>query len=328
MLGKESVSESWEDYQLTLQSRDPVRDEWIYNILDGKTEQESIVYRDERFLLIPPLLKEKKKGAPLKKEYPTGAYLLAIPEDRSLRSIRDLRQQHLDLLKHMYTVTLEVMKSKYGVTKDQLEIEFHYIPSAYHLHIHFRKKSDKPPKTDTGLNVVHRLFDVIKLIKSDDLYFQKHDIEIMVKNASTWRANLNEAAKRPSPVTSQLKSKEESKLIETYNHSFGNYRYAVSEADMKSNLKQMIENSEVKLRIIISDSEEYTGILSGFDKQKGTVTLRRCSRFIQGSTKISVGNLFGSLSREAKDVPASADSPAGSDERVFDASKIVDIIDC
>ena len=292
----------------------------------GEKEAESIVYRDEKFLLIPPLL--RKKGSPDKKEYaPPGTYLLAIPMDRSLRSIRDLRREHKPLLKHIFDTTTAFMDKNYGVPKSQLEIEFHYTPSAYHLHMHFRKKDDRPHKAsavDSGINIVHKLTDVIKLINSDDLYFQRQSIEIMVKNKESWRNNLEAIKKRKSSD-------------QVTDRNIDNYSYAISESELQVDLLNMIQSREVRLMIVISESEVYSGILCGFDREK--VTLRSWSRYIQGSTKINVGNLFGGGSGgsgsggsggEAKEAFSSSASNNAVDkgEKVFEIIKILDIKDC
>ncbi len=45
---KKLVQEDYESYLQTLEKRNPEKDIWIYNIIDGISEQESILYRDDK----------------------------------------------------------------------------------------------------------------------------------------------------------------------------------------------------------------------------------------------------------------------------------------
>jgi len=89
-------------------------------------------------------------------------YCLAIVNDRSLRSIRDLNGSHLKLLRnirygllasHPWTrssrqgltrhtldarnESLMALEEKYGAEVSSLRVYFHYQPTYYHLHVHF-----------------------------------------------------------------------------------------------------------------------------------------------------------------------------------------------
>lgn len=71
--------------------------QWVYNILEGKTEQDRIIYdnksESEGFVLLPDL-----KWDGLTKE---TLYLLAIVRQRGIKSLRDLDETHLPLLKRI-----------------------------------------------------------------------------------------------------------------------------------------------------------------------------------------------------------------------------------
>lgn len=71
--------------------------QWVYNILDRKSETERVVYENthssEGFVLLPDLKWDGKQIETL--------YLLAICNDRNIKSIRDLNEQHLPLLKNI-----------------------------------------------------------------------------------------------------------------------------------------------------------------------------------------------------------------------------------
>jgi len=126
---KKLVQEDHETYLQTLENRDPKKDQWIYNIIDGISEQESILYRDEKCIVFINYFWDGKDTDKLQ--------LLCMPTDINLRSIRSLDASHLPLLEHMKTVTLDVIREKYGLEEGDIKMYFHYEPSTYHLHIHF-----------------------------------------------------------------------------------------------------------------------------------------------------------------------------------------------
>lgn len=124
---------------------------WIYNILDGITEQESIVYRSatygqpssipdaksEGFLLLPDLNWDQLTA--------TGLHLLALVERRDLWSLRGLKRKHVPWLKHLHQ---EIVKASAAVAaklvpegsgladEDQFKCYVHYQPTYYHFHVH------------------------------------------------------------------------------------------------------------------------------------------------------------------------------------------------
>ena len=126
---KKIIRETYEEYLKSLQKRDPNKDKWIYNIIDGTSEQELILHRDETCIIISTYMWDSINIDKL--------HILCLPKDVSLRSIRSLTAQHIPLLEHMKKVTLETIKNKYGLDECYLKIFFHYEPSTYHLHIHF-----------------------------------------------------------------------------------------------------------------------------------------------------------------------------------------------
>jgi len=127
--GKKIVKETFEQYLKNLKKRDPTKDTWIYNIIDGISEQNKILYRDELCIVIPTYLWDSLNTDKL--------HILCLPTDITLRSIRSLKADHIPLLEHMKKVTLETIKNKYCIDECYLKMFFHYEPSTYHLHIHF-----------------------------------------------------------------------------------------------------------------------------------------------------------------------------------------------
>uniref|UniRef100_A0AAV1V5X7 m7GpppX diphosphatase n=1 Tax=Peronospora matthiolae TaxID=2874970 RepID=A0AAV1V5X7_9STRA len=108
--------------------------EWVYNILEHKSETERIIYEDTHpyngFVLLPDF----KWSDQSKLE---SLYCLAIVHDRSLRSLRDLTGAHLKLLRNIRNACLNILREKYGVNASSIRAYLHYQPTYYHLHVHF-----------------------------------------------------------------------------------------------------------------------------------------------------------------------------------------------
>ncbi|ORY09683.1 HIT-like domain-containing protein [Clohesyomyces aquaticus] len=116
---------------------------WVYNILDGRTEQDDIIYRShpiasspstihpEAFLLLPDLNWDRLTLRSL--------HLLALPERRDILSVRDLTKAHLPWLRNMrakiLAQTVELYRER-GLEEDMLKLYVHYQPTYYHFHVH------------------------------------------------------------------------------------------------------------------------------------------------------------------------------------------------
>jgi diadenosine tetraphosphate (Ap4A) HIT family hydrolase len=123
------VYENYQDYISNLEKIDPAKDKWIYNIIDGISEQKYILYRDDRCIIIPSY---KWDASDI-----TKLHILCLPVDKNLRTIRSLDASHIPLLEHMKQRTLYIIKHGYRLDESHIKMYFHYDPSTYHLHIHF-----------------------------------------------------------------------------------------------------------------------------------------------------------------------------------------------
>lgn len=100
---------------------------WIYKLIRGESgsEKECVYIDDPEFLLCRDL-------------HPgSDDRFLVIFKDLSLRTIRDLRQEHIPLL----TRVRETVVSFLGETQDEARVGdyrifFHYTPSVFQLHAH------------------------------------------------------------------------------------------------------------------------------------------------------------------------------------------------
>ena len=117
--------------------RDEGRLNWVFNIIEGRAEQEDVMLREpglqgdnEGFLLTPDLNWDKKTLKSL--------HLLALVERRDIWSLRDLKKRHVIWLKHMREKVLDATVKLYEgkIEKDQIKLYVHYQPTYYHFHIH------------------------------------------------------------------------------------------------------------------------------------------------------------------------------------------------
>jgi m7GpppX diphosphatase len=119
-----------------LRKREQGRLNWVWNIIDGKTEVEDVIYRtprgrdgDKGFLLLPDLNWDRKTLE--------GLHLLGLVERADIWSLRDLRKRHVGWLKDMRSKLLLATVQTYPqLEEDQLKLYVHYQPTYYHFHIH------------------------------------------------------------------------------------------------------------------------------------------------------------------------------------------------
>ncbi|KAL4901894.1 hypothetical protein BDW74DRAFT_159141 [Aspergillus multicolor] len=115
--------------------REEGRLNWVFNILEGRTEQEDVLLRDDghgaedAFLVLPDLNWDRKTLGSL--------HLLALVQRRDIWSLRDLKKKHVPWLKYLRKRVLEGAVKMYpGLEEDQLKLYVHYQPTYYHFHIH------------------------------------------------------------------------------------------------------------------------------------------------------------------------------------------------
>lgn len=115
--------------------------QWIGSVLDGSQEKEHVKLDTDTYLLLPDTERvnrywtQKKINSDYSKSITVN--WLAIVKDPSLRTIRDLRGEHIPMLQSLQKDCLKKITDETGVPQDKIMVYFHYHPSIYHLHIHF-----------------------------------------------------------------------------------------------------------------------------------------------------------------------------------------------
>lgn len=140
------------------------RIQWVRNILDGTSEADRVIYRQEKeFVILPDM---KWDGSP------ESLYWVAIADREDILSLRSLTQEHLGLLKAIRAAACRLAQERYGMTQEQLRLFVHYQPSYYHFHVHITALSfvDAP---GVFVGQAHLLDTVINNIEMYNDYYQR-----------------------------------------------------------------------------------------------------------------------------------------------------------
>ena len=160
---KKIARETYDEYLKYIVKRDLKKDQWIYNIIDGTSEKDSVLYRDDLCVVVPTYIWNGKCVDKL--------HILSMPTDTTLRCIRSLNSSHIPLLEHMKKETVKIIRNKYGLDENQLKMFFHYEPSTYHLHIHFVNVSYHDARSSVEYS--HELNNVIFNLSLYNDYYQR-----------------------------------------------------------------------------------------------------------------------------------------------------------
>jgi len=166
-----------------------------YDIVHNKTKEKVIFSDPDKetgFALLVDFKwkKHPKKieGADLKNVETEGLYCIAFPI-KSLRTIRDLKGEHLGLLKSIRDQGAAAIKKHYGMNRTELRIFIHYLPQFYYFHVHFTG-----PSIDFGIyaDQARMLDEVIGNLEMDSEYYSKCKLVIKVGTEELKKALLPE----------------------------------------------------------------------------------------------------------------------------------------
>jgi len=135
------------------------RTQWVENILTGLSEQSKILYSSPSFVILPDMKWDLKTVSSL--------YLVSIVQDRTIRSMRDLRKCHIGLLKDIRREAARIVSEKWGLGNGSLRIYVHYQPSYYHFHVHIVNANYQAGMLGMTVGQAHLLDDIISLLELD-----------------------------------------------------------------------------------------------------------------------------------------------------------------
>ena len=101
---------------------------WINDILNKKNETHRIIFENDKFILMKDIVWTNKDNK--------NFYLLALPKNGNISSIRELTKNDLSLLNHLKKEIPKIVKKKYKFNSNKIYMFFHYLPSFYYLHLH------------------------------------------------------------------------------------------------------------------------------------------------------------------------------------------------
>lgn len=134
------------------------RCKWIYDIIDGKVNQQYVIYNHESFIIIS----DKLSYMDVK-----DVHLIAFVKTKKLRTIKDIRRRHISLITAIRDTGIKYLHNKYQFNIVNINTYFNYPPGTYLLHIHFAYKNSK-----CDLNTRHYNVDtVIHNITQNEYYY-------------------------------------------------------------------------------------------------------------------------------------------------------------
>jgi len=149
----------------------PSKIAWVWNIIEGRNEQGSILHRGSDFVLIPDMKWDQKNISTL--------YCLAISAEPGLLSIRDLREYHVPMLKAIKKISAQAIDQKFGVPENQLRMYVHYLPTFYQLHVHINHIESY---AEGGCNVGKAILldDIVDNLERNGNYYQEASLTIIL----------------------------------------------------------------------------------------------------------------------------------------------------
>ncbi|XP_064483450.1 m7GpppX diphosphatase-like [Ornithodoros turicata] len=161
--------------------------QWVYNILDHKKEAERIIFEDPNtdtgFVLLPDMKWDTKQLENL--------HVLAVCHKHGIKSIRDLRGEHLPLLRNIRDKVHETLQTNFGIGPHKLRAYLHYQPSYYHLHVHFSEITYDAPGIQAER--AHLISQVISNIELLDDYYGCVALNYVVKDGTPLHTVLKKA---------------------------------------------------------------------------------------------------------------------------------------
>ncbi|XP_015123992.1 m7GpppX diphosphatase [Diachasma alloeum] len=174
----EETPELYKNVTLPRLLREPFSLQWVDNILNGTAEKDRVIYNDADNDLGFVLVKDLKWDDQIQ-----TLYLLAITRQR-IRSIRELNETHLPLLKNIKESACKAIEEQYKIPRSQLKIFFHYQPTFYHLHVHFT--SFAVENAGAIVERAHLLTTVINNIELVSDYYEKAVLSFRVPKLSSY----------------------------------------------------------------------------------------------------------------------------------------------
>jgi m7GpppX diphosphatase len=176
--------------------------QWIASIISGDQEKDQVILRTDEFVLLPDTERVNRywrtTTAERGKSSPKGRMTLnwlAIVHDLRVRTLRDLRGEHLPMLRRMLEACMAEVEQTTGLPRDQVMAYVHYPPSVYQLHVHFSYPYGQFCHRDAYR--VHSLEGIINNLEIDPEYYARATLLLAMHRQSPHCLALTGAERRP-----------------------------------------------------------------------------------------------------------------------------------
>jgi len=135
---------------------------WIHKLIHN-THDEPILINQKEWLMcknISPVYERLK--------YPSDMRYLIIFKDINLKTVRDLRSNHVTLLHEIEVSVRKYLQQHHHQEAKKYELFFHYLPSVYQLHAHASKR-----KICIDTSRRQHFHNVASNLTNDTLYYNK-----------------------------------------------------------------------------------------------------------------------------------------------------------
>lgn len=152
---------------------DPKHLEWVRRILRKEAEVERCILDvsgvDAGFAVFKDM---KWDGRP------ESLYATTFSYRTDIRSLRDLNQRHLPLLRAIRELVPKALEDKFNVPTSQIRLFVHYQPSYYHFHVHCTHVS--LCSRSNSVERAHLLNDIIENISMCSDYYQRRTLSYSI----------------------------------------------------------------------------------------------------------------------------------------------------
>ena len=157
---------------------------WVREILSFRAEKERLLHADEHFVMNtdpkwtthPDCETTDRKSW---RDHPSvvDLYCLGIYAKDDLRSLRDVRAEHLPALRALLHRGREVIERVYGVKAEEIRVYVHYPPQFYHFHVHYQALSAKET-TGSSCERAILLEDIIDNVERDGDHYANANLSL------------------------------------------------------------------------------------------------------------------------------------------------------
>ncbi len=166
--------------------------QWITSIINGSQEQDEVILRTDDYVLLPDTERVNRywriSAADPKSRQPPAfrrtLNWLSIVHDPRIRTLRDLRGEHLPMLRRMNEECLSAIEGHTGIPREQVMAYVHYPPSVYQLHVHFSHPYAQYCHKDSYR--IHSLVTIINNLEVDPEYYRKSTIQLALCRMSPY----------------------------------------------------------------------------------------------------------------------------------------------